>query len=134
MFKNKLEFERRHLRKTGSQHNYGWTQGKSWWDYTHPKYPSGPDKDGWGGFITAVIWAVGSEVCYSRPGTGDPNPYVINDYAGMAMFLGISYGCHWDGSERFWGPCWSLRNTLEEAMDFCEWDMVRHGTLPPFGE
>lgn len=102
-------FERR--KKLTSSSNYGWSEGKAWWDYSHPYYPSGPDKEGWGHFITACIWKFGE-----------------------GEFMAIAHGCHWEGTERAWSPSWSLQTTLEAAMDFCEVDMVARGTLPQWPE
>jgi hypothetical protein len=104
-----MKIEPRQFRNQG---RYGWSPGKAWWDYIHPSYPSGPDKNGWGDFITCHIWQVGGE------------------------FLAISGGCHWieqDGkTDRAWSPSYALCTSLEAAMDFCEADMIARGTLPPW--
>lgn len=99
-----LPLERRHIRSQGNG-GYGWTPGAAWWDYVHPCQPSGPDPQGWGYFITAHIWTIGPE------------------------FLAVSDGCHWQVAERCWTPAYMVCQTLEDAMDFCENDMIQRGTL-----
>lgn len=106
-----MPFERRHTKiyEAKKGNDYGWIRGVAWWDYHHPKSPSGPDSEGWGNFITAKIYMLkGGE------------------------FLAISFGCHWAGSDRAWSPTWALCLDLEAAMDFCEKHLVESGVLPPF--
>lgn len=97
-------FVPRHIRTRDS--NYGWAQGAAWFDFCPPPYPSGPDVNGWQGFITAII------------------------YTTVEGFAAISYGCSWKNGERNWLPRIKLSNSLLESMNFCEHHLAECGVFP----